>query len=118
MNTEKQMWVYGTCISDHLIVDVVDNSNGGWEWSGGPRVKQLIKIEVDNYYPENDDDWDVDEWEEGRAYVFALPNRSSWQDAYRLARTLAKHGKARVTAPGGIVFDVAFPSITFIGGMS
>lgn len=117
MNMEKQMWVSGTDITDHLIVDVVDNSAGDWHWSGAPQVKQLISIVVDNYHPENDEAWDVDEWDDGKAHVFALPNRSSWQDAYRLARTLAKHGKARVTAPGGIVFDVTLPSITFIGGL-
>lgn len=100
-------------LTDHLAVDVIDNSKGAIGCA--PAVQQLIWIQVDDYYP-SDGHWDVDEWEDRGGHIYAPASRVNWLDAYRVARTLAKDGKASLITRHGKQLDVELPAILLLGG--
>jgi hypothetical protein len=102
---DVSMW-----ITDHITARIEDNRDGSWEEA--PRVERLLVLNMDDYRPEDDEKWDVDEWEARQGYICAPATRLFWTLAYRMARVLAKHGKVTVREWNE---TVELPVVTVLG---
>jgi len=89
---------FAPMLRDHILVDIVDNTDHGYEETA-PAIPNLLRIQVDDYRPDESEEWDVDEWESRQGVIFAPATREMWATAWRMARALCKHGLVFVNGP-------------------
>ena len=75
----------GVC-RDHLFAHVADDGD--------------ISIQADVYHPEDEQKWDVDEWEGKSCYLSGKATRDNWTALYRIGRALARRGKVMLRFSG------------------
>lgn len=98
-----------TFLETHGPVDI------GLEFFGGVYRDHLfahidrsgeISMQVDDYHPEPEKDWDVEQWEANSCYLRAKATRENWRFVYLVGRALCRHGKITLCLGGRDSFEV------------
>ena len=86
-------------VRNHIYADIVDNSAGAYDPEAS-LTKRLLRIQADNYSPGNHEQWDPEQWEAQQTIILAPAQQKFWVVAWRIARVIARHGKACIVDQG------------------
>jgi hypothetical protein len=92
-----------------ILIGIEDNADGHIDEF--PTVTKVISIDVDNYEIPEGSTFDMDEFEAHQGHIYAPADRQNWQWAYRIARTLVRHGSVNFIDLG---ITVSLPETMYV----
>ncbi len=106
--TRSDISDFAPMLRDHIFVDVVDNRDGSFD-ATAPAIPNLLRIQVDDYRPADNEEWDVDKWEARQGTIFAPATHAFWRVCWSVARILAAGKNAYVDAANGKGMCIRLP---------
>ncbi|HOE18899.1 MAG TPA: hypothetical protein PLX02_14670 [Syntrophorhabdaceae bacterium] len=88
-------------LRDGIFGEVLDNTDRHIE--DAPAISNLLALDVNDYVPKENEEWDIERYEEREGHIFSPATRGLWKIAYRMARVLAREGKVIIRETGEII---------------